>query len=341
MLGKKKNSFTFVLTKDQAQSLLLLVDRRGYKKRAGVPYTVASVEGPHCIINVYTSGKCMIQGRGAEEFVLYTMEPEILKYASLGYEDVLDPTSGVPHVGSDESGKGDFFGPLVACAAYSNAELSEKMRAIGVKDCKQLSDGVCLVIAGRLETLLGPARIKRVMVSPRRYNQLYAKMHSANRILAWLHAQCIAELFAVQPDAKLAVADQFGDEKLIATALKSALKKRKLETRTYKLDQHHKAESDIAVAAASVLARATFLRAISKMSASYDLEIPKGALNVRDAGSALVKKHGPQALLDCCKCHFRTTDQVLEACGFKREVLGPDGQAVSLHADGGAPFKQS
>ena len=325
MLEKRRNSFTYPLTKAQETSLLLLFAQRGYRHRPGVPYTVVSVEGPHCIINVYTNGKCVIQGRGAEEFVLYMMEPEILKCATLGYEDVLDPTAGVPHLGSDESGKGDFFGPIVACAAYSNAELAEKMHDIGVKDCKQLTDITCLAIAARLETLLGNGRLKRVMIGARRYNQLYAKMHSANRILAWIHAQCIAELLASQPDAALAVADQVGDEKLIEYALKSALKKRGLANRKYKLDQHHKAESDIAVAAASILARATFLRAIAKMSETYDLEIPKGATNVRDAAVKLVKKHGAQVLLDCCKCHFRTTDQVLEACGQKREVLGPDG----------------
>lgn len=333
MLQKKKNFFSYPLTKAQETALLLLFAERGYKRRSGVPYTVASVEGPRCIINLYTNGKCVIQGRGAEDFVLFTMEPEILKYASLGYEDVLDPAAGVPHLGSDESGKGDFFGPLVACAAYTNAELAAKMRDIGVKDCKQLTDITCLAIAARLETLLGNGRFKRVMVGVRRYNQLYAKMHSVNRILAWIHAQCIAELFAAQPDASLAVADQFGDEKLIATALKSALKKRGLEKRVYKLDQHHKAESDIAVAAASILARATFLRAVAKMSSTYDLEIPKGATNVRGAGVELVKKHGPLVLLDCCKCHFRTTDQVLEACGLKRDVLGPDGQAVSIRVE--------
>ena len=334
MPDKKKNSFTYPLTKEQATSLLLLFAERGYKRRTGVPYTVASVEGPRCIINVYTSGKCVIQGRGAEDFVLFTLEPEILKHAALGYEDVWDATTGVPHLGSDESGKGDFFGPLVACAAYADKELAGKMRDIGVKDCKQLTDITCLAIASRLETLLGNGCFKRVMVGVRRYNQLYAKMHSVNRILAWIHAQCIAELFITRPDVQLAVADQFGDETLIATALKSALKKRGLENRAYKLDQHHKAESDIAVAAASILARATFLRAIAKMSATSDLEIPKGATNVRDTGVELVKKHGPQALLDCCKCHFRTTDQVLETCGLKRDVLGPDGAAVSqLYAD--------
>ena len=104
--------------------------------------------------------------------------------------------------------------------------------------------------------------------------------------------------------------------------------------RSIKLEQRHKAESDIAVAAASVLAREAFLRGLGRLGETYGIQAHKGASEqVKASAIELIKKAGPQILLKTCKCHFRTADQVLAACGSSRASLGPDGQAVSRTKD--------
>ena len=135
------------------------------------------------------------------------------------------------------------------------------------------------------------------------------------------------------PDCPRAVADQFGAEHVIKRALMQ-------KGRSIKLEQRHKAESDIAVAAASVLAREGFLRALQRMSGDLGGTIPTGASEqVRAAAVELVRKQGPAVLLRTAKCHFRTTDQVLAACGSSRAVLGPEGQAISRSAEAAAAAK--
>jgi len=264
-----------------------------------------------------------VQGRGAQDFVVFYLEPVVLGAAGVGYEETLQPEAVAPHMGIDESGKGDFFGPLVACAAYVNPDLARTMREIGVKDCKQLADKQVLAIGARLRDLLGRNRYAMVAIGAEAYNRLYAKFRNVNSLLAWAHARCIENLLETVADCPRAVADQFGSEQVIKRAL---MKK----GRSIVLEQRHKAESDIAVAAASVLAREAFLRSLLRLGGELGVAAPKGASEqVRAAAVELVRKHGPEALLRACKCHFRTTDQVLAACGKSRADLPPEGRVVS------------
>ncbi len=317
-----KTSFTYKLSADQQQLLKELLTTGNFKT-CTVPHTVIAVEGMDCHINLYTSGKCLVQGRGAQDFVIFYLEPLVLGSASVGYEEVLHPEAVAPHMGIDESGKGDFFGPLVACAAYVNPDLAKTMQEIGVKDCKQLADKQVLAIGSRLRDLLGRNRYAMVAIGAEAYNRLYAKFRNVNSLLAWAHARCIENLLETVADCPRAVADQFGSEQVIKRAL---MKK----GRSIILEQRHKAESDIAVAAASVLAREAFLRSLLRMSGELGVPVPKGASEqVRAAAVELVRKHGPEALLRACKCHFRTTDQVLAACGKSRADLPPEGRVVS------------
>ena len=316
-----QNSFTYKLTPDQQIRLIQLLSTGNFRL-VNVPYTEIAVEAQDCRANLYTSGKCLVQGKGAEEFVIFYLEPNVLRTASHGYEEELDPDSVAPHMGVDESGKGDYFGPLCVCAAYTDKELSKKLKDAGAKDCKQMSDKQVLVVGAKLRTILGPSRYTVVQIGPQAYNRLYAKIKNINRLLAWGHARCIENLLNGVPDCPRAVADQFAGEQLIKRALME-------KGKGIKLEQHHKAESDIAVAAASVIAREAFLRAVAKMREEHGLEIPKGssAPAVRETAVELAKKAGPQILLQTVKCHFRTTDQVLAAVGATREILGPEGAA--------------
>ena len=314
-----KNSFTIPLDPAQQKTLQRLV-RNGSYLPIDVPHTQVAVEGDRCTISLYKSGKCLVQGKGAEDFVTFVLEPLVLKQARLGYEDVLNPELSQPHFGVDESGKGDFFGPLVIAAAYVDASLVEPMRELDVKDSKRVtSDKKAMAIGRELRRLLGP-RHSIVKIGPEAYNRLYAKMGNVNTLLAWGHARAIENLLEAVPDCPRAVADQFGNERLIKNAL---MKK----GRAIKLEQRHRAESDLAVAAASLLAREAFLLALQQLGKRYDLEIPKGAsAAVQETAVELIRKQGPDVLLSSVKCHFKTTDAVLAKTGHDRSVLGPEGQ---------------
>ncbi|HNX34338.1 MAG TPA: ribonuclease HIII [Kiritimatiellia bacterium] len=322
----KKNSYTFVLTKEQQEALKILLNMGNYKRKE-VPHTLIAVEAQDCVVNLYKSGKCLVQGKGAEDFVLFFLEPNVLQSATVGYEEILNPDLVAPHMGIDESGKGDFFGPLVACAVYVDPDLAHAMQDLGVKDCKLLTDKAVFFIGNKTRQLLGPKRFAMVAIGPEAYNRLYAKMRNVNTLLAWAHARCIENLMESVPDCPRAVADQFGAKQVIERAL---MKK----GRSIKLEQRHKAESDIAVAAASVLAREAFLRGLVRLGETYGIQAHKGASEqVKASAIELIKKAGPEVLIKTCKCHFRTADQVLAACGSSRAALGPDGQAVSRPKD--------
>lgn len=318
----KKTSFTFPLNPEQ-QAAVREHLRTGNYRPAQVPYTTAAADGSDCRICLYTSGKLVVQGRGAEEWVTFVLEPQLLGEVRTGYDDVLNPEAAQPHMGVDESGKGDFFGPMVIASAYVDASLTDAFRKLNVRDSKSItSDKVSEALAGEIIRASG-GRFGFVSIGNAAYNRLYASMHSVNLILAWGHARCIEDLLAKVPSCPRAISDQFGPTQQIENAL---MKK----GRSIQLVQRHKAESDPAVAAASILARAGFLRGLRQLAGKYQQDFPKGASpQVVEAAVALVKQHGPAVLLEVAKCHFKTADVVLEKAGYSRKDLGPGGQARS------------
>lgn len=328
----KRTSFSFKLSKSEQAELTRILTLGNYRP-AQVPYTTIAVTTPDCGINLYTSGKCLVQGKGAEEFVKFIMEPMVLGRAELGYESVVDPQALQPHMGVDESGKGDFFGPIVVAAAYVDAELVEKMREMNVRDSKTItSDSKALDMGRDLRRLLG-RRFSTVKIGPLAYNRLYTKMRNVNTLLAWAHARAIENLLENVPDCPRAISDQFGKKEQVERAL---MKK----GRDIELIQQPRAESDIAVAAASVIAREIFLRSLHSMREKYTIEFPKGAsAHVRESAVVLARKFGPELLTETAKCHFKTTDQVLAELKTDRSVLGPEGQAVSKAKYRGGPRK--
>jgi ribonuclease HIII len=312
----KTNSFTFKLDKPQQQAVRKLLSDLKYIPEE-VPHTQTAVSIPDCRINLYTSGKLLVQGKAAKEWVEFTLEPEILKEARVGYEDFHDPEAFQPHMGIDESGKGDFFGPLVIASAYVDESLVEKLRELGVRDSKRISsDNVALNMAREIRKLLGD-RCAMVTIGPRSYNRMYTKIRNVNKMLAWGHARAIENLLEKVPDCPRALSDKFGPTHQIERALMDKGKK-------IRLDQRTKAESDPAVAAASILARAGFVYALNKMGKEYGIEVPKGASDrVRREAEKLVANKGPGILLDTAKCHFQTTDKVLAEVGYSRKDLPP------------------
>ncbi len=331
MPGIGKTSFTVVLDPEQQRRLTAELQRGNYRP-VDVPHAVAAAERPGCRIALFGSGKCLVQGAGAQEWVEFVFEPVIVGAVVTGYEETRTPEAFQPHIGVDESGKGDFFGPMVIAAAYADAALTRELQRLNVRDSKTItSDRRAEEMAREIRKLLRH-RWVLVPIGPRAYNRLYASMGSVNTLLAWGHARAIENLLERVPDCPRAVADQFGPERQIRQALMK--KGRRIE-----LVQRHRAEADPAVAAASVLARAGFLEALRRLGEPLGLKLPKGASEaVRAVALDIVRTRGPAALLDMAKCHFRTADQVLEAAGATRADLGPDGRAVSRSArDGGRP----
>lgn len=318
----QKTSFTYKLDQPQ-QERLLAVLQQANARPVEMPYTRIAVDADRCRIALYTSGKCLIQGKGAQDWITYTLEPLVLQEVRLGYEEVLDPALHQPHMGIDESGKGDLFGPLVIAAAYVNKPLVQAFEKEGVRDSKTIkNDKKAEAMALTIRKMLRE-RYAVVTIGPRAYNRLYAKMHNVNKILAWGHARAIENLLEKVPDCPRAVADQFGPKSQIEKALL-------LNGRSIKLEQRPKAESDPAVAAASILARAGFLQALRRLGETYEMGIPKGASDqTRTVAVELVAAHGPEILLDTVKCHFKTTDAVLKAAGHTRDALPPEGRVTS------------
>lgn len=209
--------------------------------------------------------------------------------------------SSLDRIGIDESGKGDYFGPLVIAAVFVTPALEQDLALMQVRDSKKISDGRILELAPDIR-LLCPHSL--VAIGPQRYNELYAKIKNLNRLLAWGHARALENLLQ-QVECDLAIADQFGDERLILNALQEKGKQIRLVQRT-------KAESDLAVAAASILARAEFLQRLDRLSQELNTTLPKGASPaVELAGRMVVKKYGRDRLGTVAKLHFETTKQVL------------------------------
>ena len=314
-MTEKKNSYTVKLTPAQMDEAARLLREGNYRLRK-VEHTLAAAEGEDCQIAIYKSGKCLVQGKGAADWITFVLEPQVLFEARLGYEDVLNPEANAPHMGVDESGKGDFFGPMVIAAAYVDEAIAKDLKAMNVRDSKTITtDKAAQDLAKKIRERLGD-RFAVVSIGPAAYNRLYTTMNSVNRILAWGHARAIENLLEKVPNCPRALSDQFGPEQQIQRALQQ-------KGRKIKLEQRHKAESDIAVAAASILARSGFLTALAKLGEKYAVKLPKGASEqVKAAAGEIVKKHGGAVLLETAKCHFKTTDDVLGPLGKTRAGEG-------------------
>ena len=210
-------------------------------------------------------------------------------------------TTAIGWIGIDESGKGDYFGPLVIAAVHVTPRIAEDLGALNVRDSKKIADSVIRTLEVDIKTL---CRHSVIAIGPERYNELYGKIRNLNRLLAWGHAKALETLLEQVP-CERAVADQFGDERLILNALQE-------KGRQIKLEQRHKGEEDIAVAAASIVARAEFVRRLERLATQWGMPLPKGASQaVETAAKAVVKKHGQDGLAKVAKLHFKTTKAVL------------------------------
>ncbi len=203
----------------------------------------------------------------------------------------------MPHIGVDESGKGDYFGYLVVAAVYVDDVAEKKLAELKVRDSKNVIDSTAMKMATEIKKICKHEVIK---ISPEKYNLLYKRFKSLNKLLAWGHARSIENLLKKVEGVDFVLTDKFGNEKFVAEALFE-------KGRKVKLIQKTKAESDMAVAAASILARAEFLKTLRQLSLLVGYKLPKGSTHVEEAGKEMIKRHGEEILDKIAKTHFRIT----------------------------------
>ncbi|MGK0185732.1 MAG: ribonuclease HIII [Verrucomicrobiales bacterium] len=295
-----KNSYTRVISPQQVQELRDLLDQSGFRF-SDKPYAHYSAAKGKLNVTVYEKGpKVLVQGKETAEFVQFRLEPEILGVAELGYEEVHQPEMFAPHFGIDESGKGDLFGPLVIAGVYVDPDIARHLMDNGVMDSKRITSDAR--IRSLAETIRNTPGIVCEVVSlgPERYNALYARFRNLNRLLAWGHASVIENLLKVRPGCPRALSDQFAKPQQLERALMK-------NGRTIELQQRTKAESDIAVAAASILARERFVGWLDECSGKLGYELPKGVSDsVVAAGRKFAADKGMEKLPLIAKMHFKT-----------------------------------
>lgn len=294
------------LTSSQAELLRAALETRGFTFEEK-PHTLFAARKEKLHVAVYEKGpKAVIQGKGLEDFITFVLEPEILGEARLGYEEVHEPGQFEPHFGIDESGKGDLFGPLVIAGVYVDGDVARHLRDAGVRDSKGVgSDKKIRELAGVIRRSGAPLEV--IVIGPQKYNQLYASIGNLNRLLAWGHARVIENLCARVPSCPRALSDKFADARVLQKALLE-------QGRKIRLDQRTKAESDYAVAAASILAREAFIDWLDRNGAELEVVLGKGVSpKVKEAAARVIALYGPDILPKVAKMHFKTASEVLEA----------------------------
>jgi len=206
------------------------------------------------------------------------------------------------YIGTDESGKGDYFGPLVIAGAYVDENTVELLKKIGVKDSKELSELSIKKIALEIKNILGN-NYEIITITPSKYNFTYNNFGNINNMLGWAHAKVLKTLIE-RCNAKEAISDKFGDENYILKFLHS-------EYNSISLHQYTKAERYTAVAAASILARDKFCHWFDEIQKTINLELPKGASErVEKAALNIKSKLGRDKLNELAKLHFKTTNKI-------------------------------
>jgi ribonuclease HIII len=301
----KKTIYTLKLDPDQLEKLEQVCDKRLYGYYH-VDHSLFAFKAPFEQVNIvaYKSGKVVIQGKGTESFVQNILEAEITGEPRMGYDEVHHPEWFEPHAGVDEAGKGDLFGPLVSCCVIADGDMVRAWQAEGIKDSKALTDSSIL----RLEKIILKTRgvvVKKTFATMQRYNEIMSKPGAnLNKLLAWYHSKSVTAALQVR-QVEWGMLDQFSKTPLTQQQLKK-------DGVDFNLKMMTKAESDPVVAAASICARAEFVRQLRKLSTEFGEELKKGAgAPVKKQGFELVEKLGPHRLKDFAKVHFKTAYEVL------------------------------
>lgn len=261
-------------------------------------YTILQAKKKGISCTLYESGKLTVQGKDKHDFITFYLEPEILGALTYSYPDANQDKT--PHIGVDEAGKGDVFGPLCIGSVFADEEGISQLSKLGVRDSKRMTDTTILKLAEQIRKKFSYALVK---IYPQKYNELYDKFRNLNSLLGWGHATAIEDVLKKSPCQKVTI-DKFASEHVVA----SALERKGIEI---ELTQRHKGEEDIVVAAASIIARAAFVEGMEKLSDEFQVKLPKGASPVVvEAGRRFVAKHGRALLPRIAKMHFKTLEEI-------------------------------
>jgi ribonuclease HIII len=319
---KKLSSYTIKLDDTQMEKLRALLDARGWMSFE-VAYARFAFKADHAKVNVtaYESGKVVIAGKGTEDFVRDVLEAEVTGAPKLGYDEVLHPDWFEPHAGLDESGKGDFFGPVVAATVIADKPAIEAWLKAGVKDSKKIVDGQIMKLDEVIRNTPGVA-VKTCFLGMAKYNETMSRpWANLNRLLAWQHATALTQALD-QKWVPRGLLDQFSEKPLVQAELK------KKAVKNFELSMRTKAEEDPVVAAASIVARAEYVRAMKQLSQRFGGPLQKGASAlVKDQAAQIIEKFGVLALRDFAKLHFRTAYEVVKAAGKLGELPLPEPKA--------------
>jgi ribonuclease HIII len=313
---KAVTMYTIKLDDAQMEKLQAACVARGWESFE-VAYARFAFKGPKVNVTAYTSGKVVVAGKETQDFVQNVIEGEVTGAALLGYDDVHHPEWFEPHAGLDESGKGDLFGPVVTATVIAERPAIEAWRKAGVRDSKTISDPQILKLEDMIRATPG-AIVETCQCGMAKYNELMLKPHAnLNRLLAWQHAKALEK--ALQKKwVPRGLLDQFSKEPLVQREMK------RLGLERFNLDMRTKAESDPVVAAASVVARAEYVRAMMALSREFGDRLQKGAgAQAKAQAAVIVAKFGARALGGFAKLHFRTSYEVVSAAGKLDELPLP------------------
>ncbi|MEG0707044.1 MAG: ribonuclease HIII [Cellulosilyticaceae bacterium] len=203
-------------------------------------------------------------------------------------------------IGVDESGKGDYFGPLVIAGVYADENQKLILKELGVMDSKALSEKQIRQLAKQIKEV---CTYDVVVLGNETYNKVYERVQNLNKLLAWGHARVIENMLG-KVECKCALSDQFGNEALIKNALMD-------KGQEIKLEQRPRAEQNVVVAAASILARYEFVRRMEQMEKTYNQKFPKGASQATvNAAKLFVRTYSKERLHEVSKLHFKTTQNI-------------------------------
>ena len=290
--------YTNKIDHDSIVKLQTLLANKSWEMKT-IPYAVFQARGEEVIVTAYNSGKLVVQGKKKADFIQFILEPEILKTFSYGYEKELALENFHPHIGVDESGKGDFFGPLVIAAVHLSADQAGILYDLGIKDSKAIKNEKKIKELAKEIKKNCHNNYSVVKIGPDAYNRLYNNFKNLNQLLAWGHAKAIENTLEKVPDCTEALSDQFGAKHLIKNALQG-------RGRQINLTQRHKAEEDIAVAAASIIAREQFLLGMEQLAKGLKDKLPLGCgAKVKETALLIAREQGVEKLDSMIKKHFK------------------------------------
>ena len=297
---KKKTIYTIKLDDAQMDKLAerLEEDGSGAWLHYDVAYSLFAFKGEKVNVVGYQSGKLVVSGKNTEDFVRDILEAEITGEAKLGYDEVHNPEWFTLHAGCDESGKGDLFGPLVTACVVADGNMVRDWLELGVADSKKLTDSSILKLDKEIRKTKGVV-IKTAFARMPKYNELYNKFdRNLNKLLAWYHGKSLTQALDERP-APWGLLDQFTKQKLVDAYVR--------ERKDFKLVSRTKAESDPVVAAASIIARAVYVREMKRLSDEVGEALVKGASGrVLAQAKKIVEEKGADALKNYAKMHFKT-----------------------------------